>query len=397
LIEAPVLTVAEYDAAEQEAVSRLPNRIVEAYQPVTFQEVGYPVRVRRESELWKYVDVMQELRFEEDYAGLVGGLTVNEFELLKKLTELVYRFSESNFQRKLIATASILRMLNILRHIRYLFGDARPRVFEIGPGCGYLGAMLMLEGYPYAATEVAQAFYLYQNHFWNFISDGKVLELARDNASKEQFGAIPPGGAVHIPWWQFVKLEPESVPQFDIITANHCLCEMHPDSLGFALRIAQALLRGNEAPKAFLFEGWGSEIQRTQAYVAERFSRFGFNLVHHDPQITVFAPRGMESAAGHLSLPRRVKGYWVKRWPYLLRYRSFYVPLSANITSYEPCWYTSKRNPLSRTIIQGRHSLQGGKTVTIEQVNSFYTDLLGSDDHMSPDEHFWRFVNRAGS
>jgi len=52
------LTVGEYDSAEQEAISELPNVIQEAFQPVAFQKVGYPTRISRESELVKYIEVL---------------------------------------------------------------------------------------------------------------------------------------------------------------------------------------------------------------------------------------------------------------------------------------------------------------------------------------------------
>ena len=42
----------------------------------------------------------------------------------------------------------------------------------------------------------------------------------------------------------------------------------------------------------------------------------------------------------------------------------------------------------------GRDAQKSKMTVAIEEVNSFYTDLLGSEDHLSPDEKFWTFVKR---
>lgn len=390
------LLVTEYDLAEQEAISELPNRIVEAYEPVIFHKLGYPSRVRYESELFKYIDVMHELRFEEVFADILGGLTENEFELLQRLTELVCRFSESRFGRKALARSSVLLSLNVLRHIRYLFGEARPRVFEIGPGSGYLGAMLMLEGYPYAATDVSQVFYLYQNHFWNFVSDGKVLELVRDNISHESLAEPPPGGVVHVPWWEFVRLRPESVPQFDVVTCNHTLCEMHPDSLGFAVMIAQASLHAKESLKAFLFEGWGYDGRYLHASVTRRFYRSGFALVHNDSQITVFAPNGTEGTVECLSLPKRSTRQF-RRLRNVLRRLAGAAPLTGGDSySYAPCHYVSPRNPLSQAILWGRQSEQGVRTVKIDQVNRFYTDLLGSEDHLGPDEHFWKLIDHGG-
>ena len=301
------LTVVEYNTAEETAISHLPNRIVESYfLPLSFLKTSYPTRVRNESELWKYVDVMHSLRFENDLDDLMGGsLTENEFELLKRLTTLICRFTESKFQEKRIARGSLLRMLNVLRHIKYIFGEDRPRVLEIGPGCGYLGAMLQLDGYPYAATDVCQAFYLYQNHLWNFISDGKVNELAYGNVSNEHFAAPSSGYATHIPWWEFVRLRPKSAPQFDVVTINHALCELSPDSLGFLLRISKAILRGNKNIKAFIFEGWGGQSMRTNASLIKEFHRFGYNIVHHDKKITVIVPAGSKNDIDHFSFPKQ--------------------------------------------------------------------------------------------
>ena len=380
------LKITEYDRVEQEAISEMPNRIIEAFMPFLFQQLGYPTRVRHESELFKYIDVMHELRFESDFVNLLGGLTAEEFELLCRLTERICGFSESQFQRRSIARASVLRSINVLRHIKYLFGSERPRVFEIGSGCGYLGAMLMLEGYPYAATDVTQAFYLYQNHLWDFISDGKVIETVNTEISAEAFAKIPSGAAVHFPWWEFVKLRPESVPQFDIVTCNHALCEMHPDSLRFTLKITQALLRGQDSPTAFVFEGWGYDLKNSIAFVTEIFYQLGFVLVHYDPWITVFTPAVTERPSDFLHLPKPVEQH------NLVLRDGRAVLEKTETASYEPEHYTSPLNPLSTAISWGR---QGSiRAVEIDQVNRFYTGLLESEDHLSPDEHFWKLINR---
>jgi hypothetical protein len=369
------LTVSEYDSKEQDALAELPNRIIEAFQPVLWnKEIGYPTRVNRESALFKYIDVLHELRFESDYLNLLGGITQHEFDLLKKLTSLVLNFSESQFHRKAITRSSLIRMINVLRHIKYLFGDERPRVFEIGPGSGYLGAMLLLEGYPYAATDVTQAFYLYQNHLWNFISKGNVFEGAKEKITPDLLGAIPPGSAVHIPWWEFVQLKPESVPEFDIVTCNHALCEMHLDSLRFTLRMARSFLESQNSLKAFVFEGWGYK-QNTKisvgsvALATDMFYRFGFSLVHNDSRLTIFAPSGTKNAIGS-------------------------CPWEDLSNSYVPNYFAAVDNPLCQAVLKGRQETQSLEKVDIKEVNAFYTELLGSEDHLSPDEHFCKLVSR---
>ncbi|MDB4805118.1 class I SAM-dependent methyltransferase [bacterium] len=378
------LKVKDYNQAEQECMAMLPVRVIQAFQPITFREIGYPVHIRRESELFKYVDVMHEQRFENDFQNLFGGgLRVEEFELLKRVTEWICRFSESRFGKKAIARGSVLRALNVMRHIKYVHGDKRPTVFEIGPGCGYLGAMLILEGYPYAGTDISQAFYLYQNHFWNFITDGKVTELAEHGNNTEALAEVSPKSALHIPWWKFFDANfLKKLPSFDIITCNHVLCEMHPESLGYNLRIAHDVLKSNGT---FLFEGWGLEkVNLNIESVTSRFHQFGFSLIHNDQLITAFTPSNGDNAHGALVLPRKVTQNNIvlqNEQPVLVK---------SQRDSFNPGEYTSTHNPVSRSILSGR--TEEARPVGIEEVNQFYTDLLGSEDHRSPDEVFWELI-----
>jgi len=352
------LTVGEYDSAEQEAISELPNVIQEAFQPVAFQKVGYPTRISRESELVKYIEVLHYNRFENDYSTLLDGLTEKEFSLLRHLTSLVSVFSESQFGRKVLARSSLLRMINILRHIQYVWGDARPTVFEIGPGNGYLGAMLMLEGYPYAATDISQAFYLYQNHLWNFISDSinnNLIEAVYNQKEPVFNHLLLPGNVIHIPWWQYVKLKDEKLPYFDIVTCNHALCEMQYRSLRFNLIIAKRMLREEYLsesllfkafPKAFVFEGSGSQLIHNFKSVIKLFQDLGYLVLCNDEFITILV-------------------------------------LGDNEDLY---------NSIPQKIVEGRQNHQESKKVKIDEVNNFYTELIGSEEHLSPDELFFKFV-----
>ena len=384
----PDLSVAEYDQAEQSAIATTSNRAIEAFQPFTFLKIGYPDRVRQEAELFKYIDVMHENEFEGHISEQLGGISEPEFELVRRLTSLVCDFSEANFGKKSIPRATMLGALNVFRHIQYIFGEARPPVFEIGPGSGYLGAMLILEGYPYLATEVSQAFYLYQSHLWNYISGGKLLELAHPNHSVEEFAMPPPGGGVHIPWWELVRLRPELIPDFDVVTCNRVLCEMHGQSLNFIMKITKAAMRGHDTPKAFVFNGWGSAIGTPAHSVTQAFYGAGFGLVHYDPQITVMAPQDMECGKSCLSLPdTRLKRLLGIRLRNVFRYLTGLPPLRRDVL-YGPHQYTSASNPLSSAIMSGREAGEGTRTVGVDRLNRFYDELVGEEDHLTPDERF---------
>jgi len=367
----PNLTVAEYDKHEQEAIAVLPNRIIEAFQPVHFYKAGYPSRISRESELVKYMEVMHELSFELDLKHTFSGkLTSPEFSLLQQMAERVNAFSRQRFGRNGIGRGTVIKSVNMLRHIKHLFKDKRPRVLEIGAGCGYLGAFLMQQGYPYASTDVAQAFYLYQNHFWNFISQGNLVELAGSANDGPALRAIPEGGSVHIPWWKFAQLKLQDVPEFDIVTCNHALCEMHPFSLAYTLKIAQAALSQKssaESMKVFLFEGWGARDVASIAQVSKRFYKTGFVFVFLDAFFTALVPRESAYAVDCLKLPRQNN-------------------------SWEPNVYATETNPVSKAVLLSRKVEEAERTVTLDEINAFYTGLLGSTDHLTPDEQFFKFI-----
>src|SRR6266566_966156 len=267
-----MLTVKEYEARENEAVAALPNRIVEMVNPVVFASEGYPTRVRNDSELWKYLDVMHETRFERDFATLFGGgMTEQEFALLQRAARLSCEFSNECFKRNSATRGSLLRALNVYRHISDIFGGSPARVFELGPGSGYLGCLFLLNNWSYAASDITQAFYLAQNRLWDHASGGCLRDLAADPAWD---GTLAPGQPVHIPWWEFFSLPERGVPSVDVVTCNHALAEVHPNSMAFALRVAHEMLSG-DGMKVFVFEGWGFERFVPRSMITEQFYRFG--------------------------------------------------------------------------------------------------------------------------
>ena len=58
----------------------------------------------------------------------------------------------------MVATGSILRALLIVRTLKALYPEKKRLVFEIGHGSGYVGALLLADGYAYASTDIVQAF-----------------------------------------------------------------------------------------------------------------------------------------------------------------------------------------------------------------------------------------------
>jgi SAM-dependent methyltransferase len=411
-----MLTVEEYNQQESAAVAALPNRVVEMVNPVVFAAEGYPARVRRDSELWKYLDVMHETRFERDFATLHGGaITGRQFALLQRVARVAHELSRESFGLNLTTRGSLLRALNAYQHIADIFGGSPANVFELGPGSGYLGCLFILNGWGYAASDIAQAFYLFQNRLWNRASGGRVRELA---ANPDWDGKISPGEPVHLPWWEFYKLFERGVPSFDVVTCNHALAEMNPNSMAFALRVAREMLRGNGL-KAFVFEGWGFERFVPRSTITKEFHRCGFNLVHNDDQITVFAPRDSDCASPAARLPRFGSFQGVRSGPpgaapsrarrpgkftrsvtafkELLGSLDFLSGLKRVSASFAfwPPQVSLPMNPASERILSGRQRRATESSVGLAEVNAFYAKLLNSTDFRTADERFLDLIGRS--
>lgn len=184
-----------YNKKEVLAKTKIPQFILQAFQPTTFLSVGYNTQISHKDELWKFIDTMQELRFEDNILnGLSGGLTSEEFDLFAKVSKKILRFS-SSLGYPSFGKNSLTRCFIIFRALRSALGaETKPTILEIGPGSGYLGALCAESKFYYLATDVSQNFYCYQNAFWNFA----YPELLNEMVIEDDFND---GSYInHIPW-----------------------------------------------------------------------------------------------------------------------------------------------------------------------------------------------------
>jgi len=290
----------EYDVLEIAGRQRLPNRVIEAFHPETFSATGYPVHVRDEQELWRYVDVMHETRLEQTVNQVLGGLTDEEFSLFDRAVRFMVDFTRAQFGKPLRCENALLRAMNIYRYIKALKPKA---VLELGPGSGYLGLLLILDGIGYIACENTQAFYLLQNHLWQAAAGSKFLELAADGRSmREVLAGLPDGAALHVPWWKVVDLDLGTLPgSVDVVTANHCLTEMQTNAMKYYVRFAACLLRHTGG--TFMFEGWGNEINHPRGNIAKEFAETGYQLCHADESVTAYTSTLKSQTYGSVPIP----------------------------------------------------------------------------------------------
>lgn len=363
-----IVTVADYNRREEEAVQYLPDLIIEAFNPLVFGQTGYPTRVVLDSAVDRCCDGMHASRFDNWIDQRLEGITYEEFALLRELLVKTEEFSRQTFGRVRVPRGAALHALQVLRHIKFLYTDTRPRIFEFGPGAGYLGALLILAGYPYAATDITQSFYLFQSRLWDYMSGGRLREGALGGPPEETLGGADAGIPAHVPWWQIADLGPESIPAFDVVTGNHCVAEMHDHSLRYNLLLSEAALRQSRASRqVFLIEGWGLSDAGKRAVVNKRFYEFGFALAHHDAFISVFTLQSSPEVTGTLLYNLESDGY----------------PLIA---------HADPRSPISLAITTGRQKTAPLKQIDKSKLEELYTSILGTEDHLTPSEKFWKRI-----
>lgn len=399
------LQISVYDQAEAIARQVHSNRVIEAGQSEAFAKLGYPTRIDDDSALWRFADVMQERRFEGDYRVTLGGLTRGEFELFKEIGRKTFELVRETTGRRLFPKSALLRSFLSLRHLRYVL-PAGSLIVEIGPGCGYLGALIVGAGYRYAATDVAQAFYIFQNRLWSRLFPGAVRELAEGGGIDAL--SDPKATLVHVPWWTFFGCEPAGLSRsVDAVVANHALCEMHHHSMLFTIAFGREVLRAPPGRGIFFVEGRGQDLSSKAALLPREFLRRGYTRVFYDHDISpdsshmdIFALRAKEEwaraeqvaaslaalrggsvgsrAQAMLSLARERGG--VAAFRGRLR-EKFLGPSSAGLNDFES-------NEIAREIVAGRAQDRAAARVPYDEVTDFIRATAGDEALANPDERF---------
>jgi hypothetical protein len=146
-------------------------------------------------------------------------------------------------------------------------------VYEIGPGNGYLGALLALSGDRYAATDNSQAFYLWQNRLLAAIAPDEFWDWAEK-------GPPPDAPRIqHWPWWDHVKLRHRAPLHIDIFVSNCNLGEMNPYALKYTTRIARRLLAKSPIGR-FLYVSVGNPLHASPAGIEQEIQRSGFHKIY---------------------------------------------------------------------------------------------------------------------
>lgn len=277
------LSIEDYNSHEIDGKIGLSNRFIRAFRPKLFENGGFPITVIKEEELIRYIDSMHAYSLEKHFNELCGGITKEEFELLKKCTKDIYEVTKNYYNGNFLVKAPMIASICEKRIIESALGTTdEKRIFEIGGGAGTLGSLLLEDNINYAATDVTQAFYLIQNRLYNYITDFKMNELATENLSES-------APCIHVPYWKLWDLKDHPF-NIDLVVSNHALLEMSPNSLRFYLNFCRKAME-NSKDGLFVFQGGGWRIEQNLIDLIALFDEYEYNLKYfdHSKEIAVFS------------------------------------------------------------------------------------------------------------
>lgn len=276
------LSVADYTAAERAGRAWLPTSQLMAFTPVTYNTVNFPVRIEDEAELLRYVDHNFEAEVASLYragavfppVGYVNAFTEDEAKLVERIRGIVGDLTERQFGRRTLPMTNLLVQVGPYRAMEHLASvfDRRPlAVFEAGPGLGYLGALLAMQGHRYASFDVTQSLYLWQNRLLAALAGAEFGELALPDGA----AALGTRRVEHLPWWLFSRQIFKTPTPFDIVYSNSNLGEMSLLSLKHLIEFARRSLA--ESPiAAFMYFSTGMLSQNSAGQIDAELVQFGF-------------------------------------------------------------------------------------------------------------------------
>ena len=277
------LSIDEYNKQEIDGKVNLSNRFIRAFRPKLFENGGFPTTVVKEEELIRYIDSMHAYSLERHFKELCGGITKEEFELLKKCTSDIFDVTKKNYDGDFLVKAPMIASICEKKIIEAALGTTNSkRVFEIGGGAGTLGSLLLEDKVNYSATDVTQAFYLVQNRLYNYITKFNVNELAKEKLDEKS-------PCIHVPYWELWNLKDKPF-NIDLVVSNHALLEMSPNSLRFYLNFCRtAMEKSNDG--LFVFQGGGWRIEQNLIDLIQLFDEYGYNLKYfdHSKEIAAFS------------------------------------------------------------------------------------------------------------
>lgn len=373
-----MLTIEEYNNSEILGKTELSNRFIRAFKPRIFEMGGFPTNVQKEEELARYIDSMHAYSFDNHYNNLCGGITKQEFSLLKKTTKDIYDMTKKYYNSSFLVKAPLIAAICQKRLIEAALGNINnKRIFEIGGGSGMLGCLLLEDNINYYATDVTQAFYLIQNRLFNYILNGEVNELVHQNLCVD-------AKCIHIPYWKLWDMKDRPI-NFDLVISNHALLEMSPNSLRFYLNFCKKAMK-NSNDGLFVFQGGGWRIDSNLIDLIELFDEYGFYLKYfnHSKEIACFSLKEGSVKSETIAALKDLLDKGVEK-------EKIYA-LGTNINYRLDSSQIFFCDNVGKKMNAAFNKIAKKEKIDIEQVKEYYDSLKAKK--MSPDDEFANYISK---
>ena len=339
------MKIRDYDREEERAGSSLIPTLVHAFQNARARDSAYPWVVSEEYSFQKFIDISFSSNPRDFYSEILEGITPEEFDEVQRIWGYMLQFSEQRCGRLALPVTALLEALNVLRHIRLLYPNQSPSVFEFQAGSGYLGALLHLAGSPYAGSESSQGLYLFQNRIWSYVLSSRLREHATgtQRAAPSQLAPIMD----HYPWWKLPLLMTDRSARFDVVTCNGGISNLPPETQRIIIELSARLLADSSRPhRAFVLDTFGSFDTTLKGTTLGHLYNCGFSLIYTDRKITILVPTDVAGGAG-----------W--RWnPAVI-----------------PEEYRAERHPMCEALAEGKRYSADEQTIPFEQLETLLTVL----------------------
>lgn len=273
------LGIAAYDDAERRAKQWLGFQEVLAFAPTAMAITGFPTNVDIERQIAAYMDWNDgdggECLFTDPFIpvrALETRFTAQEIDLGCRASDRAAEVSRTLCGRAMRPISGLIAMFGLLRILKAMQAAAGLKqisVFEVGPGNGFLGALLALTGDRYCSIDNAQAFYLWQSRLLEASAPGEFHDWA------EHGKPTADARIQHLPWWEYLGLRHGEPPHVDVFISNCNLQEMNRYALKYTTRIAARMVQGSPIGQ-FMFVAWGNPTHNTAELIEHELRRSGF-------------------------------------------------------------------------------------------------------------------------
>ena len=170
----------------------------------------------------------------------------------------------------------------------------------------------------------------------------------------------------------------------DLVTANHCLAEMHDNAMKYYVRMAHAALKDAGGP--FVFEGWGYELLRSRGIVAREFDARWISMCHVEERVVAFSSDPEMGDYKVLPRPTSLREKFRSASRRFLRLETF-------LHGYEIASYSGP-NPLSAFVRNIQENAKRHTTVGYGDVTAFLASAYGNKN-ASQEERFLEWIGKS--